>query len=51
MKTLLFIAVFINLGLTGFWALLGDVENAMFAGACSALCWLGFIIRSNGEEK
>jgi len=51
MKTLLAIAVFINLFLAGFWAMMGNVENTLFAGSCSVLCWLGFVFRDNGEEK
>jgi hypothetical protein len=51
MKKLLFIAIFINLGLAGFWALLGSIENTLFASLCSVLCYLGFVIRDNGETK
>ena len=51
MKTLLFIAVFINLGLAGFWALLGSVENTLFASLCSVLCYVGFIFREDGDKK
>ena len=51
MKTLLLIAVFINCGLTTFWALLGNVENTMFSGACSVLCWFGYALRDKGDEK
>jgi hypothetical protein len=51
MKTLLAIAIFINLFIAGLWAMMGDVEMTLFAGLCSVLCWFGFVIRGNGEDK
>ena len=51
MKTVLVIGVFINLLLAGFWAMMGDVEMTLFGGLCSVLCWFGFVIRNNGEDK
>ncbi len=51
MKKLLFIAIFINLVLAGFWPLLGSIVNTLFAILCSVLFYIGFVIRDHGEMK